>query len=590
MAYIISFVNQNIVSSKFRNPKLLFIMIIFCYFTLTLLYSLITPTFEGPDEKFHYTKSVQTSNYNFHFIESTNRNPLSYLLIGGLINCLDFFHLDTSNVYLQIDPDFDLNMSNNRFKHGSEEIFPFQGIAQTVHLLRVFSILCGFFTLAFIYKICKLIFPTNYWFSLFVVSTVAFIPRFVWQNSVISDDVLLWTFSTITIFFMLKFAKDPNKLKNLIFMSIFLGLSILSKANGLLLYPPIFVLMFYFLLSKQINLKNFFKKIFFVELISILSGAWIAFRFIPTVITSHVINRTSSDTVSQIIVPIFDNFNAFKWRFFGHNFEAFGKNLSITPPPIIDFAYVLIIISLVGLFLLFINKIKISTLFLNKAQTIILITISLSFILGFLEFFTTNLRGSSRNYYPAIASLSILYSIGMFTIFYHDRKKYLLIIPILFLIFSNIIIIIGMDEFFDHGITMLIPSKIRYDASSQYQASTSIVNAFDSNNVTTWHSAQITPGTPEIITIDFRKPTIYNHVEIISGNMWNPKDFEIVASNDGDNFITIYSIQAEPNWQARTSHDFDFSNTMPYRYYSIKINTAYGSFVEFSEIKFSLNN
>jgi hypothetical protein len=561
--------------------KSIYVVILLSFFLTSLFYSFYTPTFEGPDETFHYNTAIKASQNNYQFLEyDASRTPLYYTVLGFFINFVD----DPRPTTIPGNPTFSTDTTNkNHNIHSNEEVFPFSGTAKYVHIFRIFSIFCGVATLIFTFKIARIVFPKNIWFALFVISTTAFLPRFAWQNSVISDDVLVWLLATISIYYMLKFSND-FKLKFLILTAIFVGLSIATKANGLLLYPVFFSLLIYLIMSKKITKESFLKHILIFQIISILSGAWLAFKFIPFYMP-FIENSIGGEKARQTIHSLM-NFGSFKWRFFDHNFEAFGWNVISIPQHFIEIAQALLIVSLVGLFLLIIKRTKIPKLSLKREHVVVLIATSFFLILGFLEFFLTAGRGSSRNYFPAISALSILYSLGLFAIFYQNKTKFLLLFFVLFLIFMNVVVFTVLDREFDHGAGTILPSKIRYDASTEYKTHTGISKAFDSNPNTIWHSSILKDKNPEIITIDYRHPTLKNHLTIISGSNWHPKSFEIVGSNNAYDFVTLKSINLESKWNAQTSYDIDFFNDIPYRFYYVKINSAFGSFVEFSELNF----
>ena len=85
-----------------------------------------------------------------------------------------------------------------------------------------------------------------------------------------------------------------------------------------------------------------------------------------------------------------------------------------------------------------------------------------------------------------------------------------------------------------------------------------------------------------IITLIF----IYKITQLIFPHeKWHPKEIEIQVSDADKNMITKKIIEVS-NWQQYSVHKYPFDNEMSYQFYRITVSSAYGKFVEFSEIKF----
>ena len=94
-------------------------------------------------------------------------------------------------------------------------------------------------------------------------------------------------------------------------------------------------------------------------------------------------------------------------------------------------------------------------------------------------------------------------------------------------------------------------------------------------------------GFPHWITYQHSKPVAFNHIKIESGQLWFPKDFDIIAYNNPENKTTLKSITGESGWTAHSIHEYSFLNDNSYQYYEIIVNSVQsGAHVEFAEIEF----
>ncbi len=264
---------------------LTFFLILVTFLCFAISYSLITPMFEAPDELFHYKYPKDIVDGNLGPELYLRHQPLYYVILAGPLYFIDYpdetkivdHHMKLKS--FARNPFFPIDGS--KYLHGNEEMFPFSETAQAVHILRFFSIFLGTITIIFTYKIAKLVFKKNNWMPLFSMAYIALIPKFLFINSVLNNDVLIWTCSTIAIFYILKFSTKPHKTKFLILASIFTGLAILSKSSGVILIPMIFGILVYLAFTKQTT-RSFFKNFFIFGTFSLIGGGWYVYFKIIT--------------------------------------------------------------------------------------------------------------------------------------------------------------------------------------------------------------------------------------------------------------------------------------------------------------------
>ena len=440
--------------------KIIFIAILINFVAFTTTYSLYTPSFEGGDESFHYiySKRMNEGKVTDDF----------YLKIGPLyysINSIFFNFVESPDDYyggLKKNAN-EWPVYQNRFYHSIEEAYPFSDIALTVHTLRIFSIFCGIITIIFVYKIAKLIFPNDRWFPLFTMTFVSLIPKFTFQNSTITNDTLVWSLTTISIYYIFKFVNNVNERKCLILFSIFLGLAMLTKANAIVLYLVVLTTFVYLLYSKQINVKSFFKNSFLVAIISTISGTWYTFhkiilKFNPENFHFNHIFRLlteaqTADTVPDIQlarIEFLSNYSHMSQRLFEMNFSWLGWHVLRAPHEIIVVAGILTIIAIAGLFLVFARG-SLTNLKISKNQIVVLFS-STGFMLSAVIFYVSSGSGGIRYAYPVIAVLGVLFALGLYAFVGKKNLRILLIIPIIFLIILNVSLLIEIDKQWYHGI------------------------------------------------------------------------------------------------------------------------------------------
>jgi hypothetical protein len=458
-----------------KNKKLetfSMILIILTFVIFALAYSLLTPTFEGPDEDAHYRYSIWLFNPELrpsltHAIYNHVAQPLYYIVNSVFFNLLD--PNDEKVAGLHVTYEYPIN-DKNRFQHGSEEIFPYSDIAATVHTMRLLSIVFGVITLIFVYKISKVIFPTNNWLPLYTMAFVSLIPMFLSINAVLNSDVLVWTLSTITLFFLLKFIDQPKRIRFIVFISIFTTLAISTKANALVLIPIFVVVISYLFISKQIKIPNLIKNILIYGLVSVASISWLwvgrvmrnidyqnasvaeilrtAFGLtngFSSIAPPGILNPSTA--TSFLFSRIFD-IEFLLSRFINTSFGGFWWQ-SIWIPHIYYFViYVFLLFSGIGLIILLIKKKNIRTQINIQKNHLMVLSTSIFLSLGFiyLNFLHTNI-GIARYYFPIISMLGIAIPLGWYVFVYNKKKlQFLMFAPLIFLIFLNIQVLIVMEE------------------------------------------------------------------------------------------------------------------------------------------------
>lgn len=130
-------------------------------------------------------------------------------------------------------------------------------------------------------------------------------------------------------------------------------------------------------------------------------------------------------------------------------------------------------------------------------------------------------------------------------------------------------------------------------ASSRYSTTYDYYRAFDGVDSTGWITANnILTGW---VQLDFGMPTPVNKLTITPRPetlIASPRDFEVLGSHDGSNFVVISSFTGQTGWTNGEKRLFSFENNISYRYYRINVtkNDGYTGYVSIAEIQFGFEN
>ena len=222
-------------------PHRLSWLILGLYVFLAVLYSVVTPAWEAPDEIGHYafiqhvrqigTLPIQQSGV----LGEAHQPPLYYLvtavatLPADISGAIGAFRPNPNFIWAG-QGGYDINAG----LHGSAETFPFRQQALALHLARGMSILMGLITVALTMKIGWQIFPDQSAIGLLAGGLAAFNPQFLFISGAINNDNLL-TMATIgTIWQAMAAARQPERWRSWIYVGLWLAVAVLTKISGLI--------------------------------------------------------------------------------------------------------------------------------------------------------------------------------------------------------------------------------------------------------------------------------------------------------------------------------------------------------------------
>ncbi len=172
-------------------------LIIAGFVGLAVIYSVVNPIFESPDERLHfqYVRALMdqralpvqspTEQTEFH-------QPPLYYGLGALIAA----PLPAEPVTLQVNsfwntqPGPPLNDNKNLYLHTRAEDWPYRGGVLTVHVLRLLSIALGVVTLIIAYGVLREVFDRQPGLRLGALAVMAFNPQFIFISASINNDNL----------------------------------------------------------------------------------------------------------------------------------------------------------------------------------------------------------------------------------------------------------------------------------------------------------------------------------------------------------------------------------------------------------------
>ncbi len=235
------------------------LLILAVFVVLGVIYSLVTPVFEAPDEIQHFFYAAHLADGNglprqdpaqpALWAQEGSQPPLYYALAALLIAPIDTADAEAlvwQNPHAALgDP---LRPSNkNYIVHTDREAWPYRNTALAVHRMRWFSVLLGAATVLFVYLLGRALLPGAPRLALAAAALTAFTPQFVFISSSVSNDSLIILLSTITAWWVIRLARLPSPgVQRSLFhragiiddalLGLVLGAAALTKLSGIALW------------------------------------------------------------------------------------------------------------------------------------------------------------------------------------------------------------------------------------------------------------------------------------------------------------------------------------------------------------------
>jgi len=260
-----------------RHPL---VVILTLYVLITSLYSLITPSFESPDEGGHFDymvfiarrhclPTVQDHNH-ISDLPIVLHPPLYYSLGALVLSALHPFGVPQYQFDLHADPRFWERWKDNWLIHGSEEVFPYHGNTRMDHLLRLIFVAMGALTVLFTYRTATVAFPQNESLAVGAAAVCAFVPQFTFISGMLNNDNLAAMLSSMAIFCLVRILKEASiGSRQLVKLSLIAALGLLTKYTTFFLIPVALVA----ILLKSKDAKQALKLSFlFLLVVGVVAG------------------------------------------------------------------------------------------------------------------------------------------------------------------------------------------------------------------------------------------------------------------------------------------------------------------------------
>lgn len=226
------------------------IAILAAFLVLGVLYSIVTPLFETPDEIWHFgfvryiaehhTLPVQSAQPDHRARQEASQPPLYYLPAGAAIAWIDmrdFDDLVRLNPYGGYPPLPGDRDNRSAFIHTDHEAFPWHGAALAIHVARLVTVLLGAAAVGLTYAIAREIFPAHSPVPLGATALVAFNPQFLFCAGGVGNDVPSAAFAALSLFWLARILRHGISTRRLVFLGLSLGLAALTKVSLLALLP-----------------------------------------------------------------------------------------------------------------------------------------------------------------------------------------------------------------------------------------------------------------------------------------------------------------------------------------------------------------
>jgi 4-amino-4-deoxy-L-arabinose transferase-like glycosyltransferase len=227
-----------------------FVVLLIAYVALAVAYSLAHPLYESTDELRHVRYVRHLAVHRSLPVQrpggprAQSHHPPLYYALGAVVSgwvpvAQDVYYQPPENPfwayrYWEVSAD-----NKNQYIHGTDERFPFSGIALAVYLVRWMTILIGAGVVWLTYRIARETFPERPLLAVGGGALVAFNPQFLYLSGTVNNDVAAALCSAAVLLACIQVVKDGPHLRTDVTLGILLGLAMLTKFNLLALAAPI---------------------------------------------------------------------------------------------------------------------------------------------------------------------------------------------------------------------------------------------------------------------------------------------------------------------------------------------------------------
>lgn len=419
-------------------------LILAAFMVLASLYSIITPPFEAGDESRHYAvvKYIadtgrlpvqEPGDPQIHWSHEGNQPPLYYALAAALTAHIEtgtwdevYWYNPHTTIGDPLRPD-----NKNITIHPPGESWQSHGLA--VHLIRAMSIVMAAVTVATTYIVALNLFQGQRQFAVGAMALTAFTPMFIFISASVNNDNAVIMFVTLALWQMTSLVRRPPPRRMIVWhaalLGLLIGLGALSKLYALGLIPLAGVMFGWLAIKLQgevdqpgatsfrplVRMTHWMAMLL---LVVVMVAGWFYLRnmllYDGDILALQAMRETAGqrDAVPSLatLLAEFQGFRIAYWGLFG------GVNV-LADPWIYRVLDLMSLIAAVGL-LAFVGRtvlyrtirpaVHISRRVLGLLGGWLLIMIA-----GFIVWNLTQPAGQGRLFYPAIAAISSLATLGV---------------------------------------------------------------------------------------------------------------------------------------------------------------------------------
>ena len=240
-----------------RRPLVCLFVLLALYVVLALIYSLVTPVYEGPDEPMHYA-------YVRHLVETgqlppltgyggghpahqeTSQPPLYYITAAVLTFWTpdqgDYATLLERNPHFAYPAPLTVPDNKNTWLHTPAEDFPWRGTVLAVRVTRFVSLLFGVLGILATWGLGRELWPSSGWLPLLAAGVAAFIPQFLFMSGVVTNDTAAMALPACVLWAVARTVRgmnhrcaawQPLDTRRALLLGSLLGLAALTKLSVL---------------------------------------------------------------------------------------------------------------------------------------------------------------------------------------------------------------------------------------------------------------------------------------------------------------------------------------------------------------------
>ena len=399
---------------------------------LRVIFALIVPVYEKPDEKSH-----------FEYIKYVADNKKLPVQKEGQYSA-EFFQPPFYHFFASFIFGFTRTLTQNE--------------AYQIILLRLVSVFFSMLALYLTYKISSLLFK-NKALNLGILAFASFLPSYINFNSAVTNANFADFLATLIVYILLSILTKGESYKKAILLGIIAGISLITRLS---LIPVIAAIPFAFAVKYYPNIRKAVKPVVLIAVIALLISNWLFIRnftLYGDFLGFNAMKLASPPDVIKLNLAFAARLLGWTfvtfWAGFGRTNGVFIGNLNSSIGAFIFFIsyFILLLISLSSIFglCLFFRKCMSNRNILSDAQKkafIIMLVYLALLVFSFISFNLYDFQPQGRLFFPAISVISIFFTLGIYNLFKYCNIKKFLSIYIISLIFLDVTSIISVIKYF----------------------------------------------------------------------------------------------------------------------------------------------